>query len=44
MDVNTISQAAGVGLDIATAIGNIGSARRQHKRTKFFAVIILLVI
>lgn len=34
MDINAISQAAGVGLDIATAVGNIGSAKRQHKRTK----------
>ena len=34
MDINAISQVAGVGLDIATAVGNIGSAKRQHKRTK----------
>lgn len=29
-----IGEAAGAGLDIATAIGNIGSGKRQHKRSK----------
>lgn len=34
MDINTMSNAVGTAVDVATAIGNIGSAKRQHRRTK----------
>ena len=34
MDINAISQAAGVGLDIATAVGNIGSGKSNTEEQK----------